>query len=164
MIKHVGRLRLLVILVAGVASLAITATALGAFLTKGTTRDAFASVDVSSPATTSSSSFVNLPGMSVSVTIPAGKTADLFVTFNAELNGCGPINVRAIVDSSATIAAPGAALLFSHTGGSAEAHGFTWMRTAGAGTHSVTIQWLSGGGCSQAFAGVRSLWVTANVH
>ncbi len=164
MVQQVGRLRLLVVLVAAVACLAMAATALGAFVSKGTTRYAFASVNSSSPVTTTSSTFVDLPGMSVSVSIPADKTADLFITFSAELNGCGPIDARAIVDTSASIAAPGAALLFSHTGGSAEAHGFTWMRTVGTGAHTVKIQWLSGGGCDHAFAGVRSLMVTANVH
>jgi hypothetical protein len=163
-IQQVGRRRLLVILIGGVACLAITGTALGAFVTKGTTRYAFASANVSSPTTTASSSFVDMSGMSVSVSIPSGKAADLFITFSSELNGCGPVNVRAIVDTSANIAAPGAALLFSHTGGSAEAHAFTWMRTVGTGSHTVKIQWLSGGGCDHAFAGVRSLFVTANVH
>ena len=164
MFHQIGRLRLLVVLVATVASLAIVATAMGAFVTKGTTRYAFASVNVSSPATTTSSSFVDLPGMSVSVSIPANKTAELFITFSSELNGCGAIYVRAIVGSSANIAAPGAALLFSHTGGSAEAHGFTWMRSVGTGSHTVKIQWQNVGGCTQDFAGVRSLFVTANVH
>jgi hypothetical protein len=163
-VQQVGRVRLLVVALAAVASLAIAATALGAFVSKGTTRYAFASVNVSSPTTSTSNSFVDMSGMSVSVSIPADKTAELFITFSAELNGCNGIYVRAIVDSTANIAAPGAALLFSHTGGSAEAHSFTWMRSVGTGAHTVKIQWQDLTGCSQAFAGVRSLLVTANIH
>ena len=164
MVQQIGRRRLLMISLGVVASLAIAATALGAFVTKGTTRYAFASATVSSPTTTTSTSFVDMSGMSATVSIPADKTAELFITFSAELNGCGPIYARAIVDSSANIASPGAALLFSHTGGSAEAHGFTWMRSVGTGSHTVKIQWQDVGGCDHDFAGVRSLLVTANIH
>ncbi|MDL2336006.1 MAG: hypothetical protein QFC55_08250 [Chloroflexota bacterium] len=102
--------------------------------------------------------------MSVSITIGGTQHANLFIAFNAELNGCGPIYARAIVDSTVNIAAPGAALLFSHTGGGAESHGFTWSSTVGNGSHTVTIQWQDVDGCGVAFAGVRSLFVTANVY
>ena len=168
MLHRIGRVRLIMILAAAVVSLAVAATALGvgpmSFQPKGTTRYAFTSVNVSSPTTTASGSFVDMAGMSVAVTVGAGKQADLFITFSAELNGCGPIYVRAIVDSTANIAAPGAALLFSHTGGSAESHGFTWSRLVDSGAHTVKIQWQDVGGCSHDFAGVRSLFVIANVH
>jgi hypothetical protein len=102
--------------------------------------------------------------MSVAITVGAGKHADLFITFSAELNGCGAVYVRAIVDSPANVAAPGAALHFSHTGGSAETHGFTWSTLVAAGAHTVKIQWQDVTGCDHAFAGVRSLLVTANVY
>ena len=168
MFQRFGRFRLLTALLAVVASLAIGATALGvvpqSFRPDGHARFAFKGVDVSSPTTSSSSAFVDMAGMSVSISIAADHTADLFITFSAELNGCGPIYVRAIVDSTANIAGPGAALHFSHTGGSAETHGFTWSRAVSGGPHVVKIQWQDVGGCDHAFAGVRSLFVTANVH
>ena len=168
MFQRLGRFRLFTALLAGVASLAIGATALGvvpqSFRPDGHARFAFKGVDVSSPTTSTTNAFVDMAGMSVNISIGSAQTADLFITFSAELNGCGPIYVRAIVDSAVNVAAPGAALHFSHTGGSAETHGFTWSRTVSGGSHVVKIQWQDVGGCSQAFAGVRSLYVTANVH
>lgn len=164
MFRGFGHIRLLIALLAIVVSLAITATAAGAFRPSGHARYAFASVDASGPAISTSSSFVDLAGMSVSITIGGTQHANLFIAFSAELNGCGPIVARAVVDSTANIAAPGAAVLFSHVGGSAESHGFTWSSTVGNGSHTVKIQWQDYDGCDHAFAGVRSLFVTANVY
>jgi hypothetical protein len=166
MLHRFGHVRVFMAMVAVVAALAVTATAMGigpfGFRPAGDTRYAFKSVDVSSPATTTSSTYVDMTGMTVSLTTPADKKADLFITFNAELNGCNGLYVRAVVDSN--VAAPGQALLFSHAGGSAEAHGFTWSRSVGPGAHTVRIQWLVLTGCSQGFAGVRTLFVIANIY
>lgn len=167
MLYRSRRLRLFVVGLALSAFLAGAVTAfgvVGAFRPQGHTRYAFQGVDENSPTVSTSSSYEDLAGMSVSFNIGADRHANLFITFSVELNGCGPIFGRAIVDSSANIATPGAALLFSHTGGSAEAHGFTWTSTVGSGPHTVKIQWQDYNGCDHAFAGVRSLYVTANIY
>ena len=164
MFRGFGRIRLLIALLAVLVGLAITGTAAAAFRPAGHARYAFASVDVSGPTTSTSNSFVDMAGMSVSVNVGGTQHANLFITFSGELNGCGPIWVRAIVDSTANVAAPGAALLLYPTGGGAEARGFTWSSTVASGAHTVTIQWQDQDACSQAFASVRSLFVTANVY
>ncbi len=121
------------------------------------------------PQTTTSTSFVAIPNLSTTITVPAGKTADLIMAFSGELNGCSAIEVRAVIDGLA--ASPSFAQVFWPFSGSGSAsHGFTFIGQTGSGVHSVGMQWeqLGGAGCNNpgdhAFISHRSLVLTVNVR
>lgn len=128
----------------------------------GNTRYAFAQAE--DPQTTSSASFVNVPNLGTTFTVPSGRQADVMLAFSGELNGCAAISVRAVVDGNP--ASPSQAQVFwPFSGSGAASHGFTFIaRSVGSGSHNAVIQWLSLGGCDHAFISSRSMMLTANIH
>ena len=114
---------------------------------------------------TTSTTFVDVPGLSMTAKIPAGKKGDVIIQFSGEVNSPSATYVRAMVDS--TIADPnnaGAGVqIFWGVGGGATAQGFNFYDFGvGPGTHTVKMQWegLSG---SQ-FMSNRSMVVFVNIH
>ena len=114
---------------------------------------------------TSSTSFVDLPGLATTFTIPAGKHGDVIIQFSGEVNSPSALYVRTVVDSS--IADPNNAgngpQVFWATSGGATTQGFNFYKFGlAAGSHTVKMQWegLSG---SQ-FMSYRSMIVLVNIH
>jgi hypothetical protein len=131
-----------------------------AFRPAGTTRYAWASANDAQ--NTSSTTMVDMPNMSTTITIPAGKKADLFITFSGAMNTADAGSIRAIIDSSASVAAPGTVQVVWNIAGGAAAHGFTFHKVVGNGDHTVKIQWSTL--TSSTFVSDRSLMVTANIY
>ncbi len=158
--RHSWRDPLLVATAAGYAAATNIQPAL--FLASGTTR--YATATAEDPQNTTSTSFVNIPNLSTTITIGTGKTADLMIDFSGELNGCSAIFVRAVVDGATT--SPSSAQVFWPLAGlGAASHGFTFVKKAvKSGTHTVAIQWQELSNCAQAFISSRSMVVTANIH
>ena len=131
----VGAILLLTATAAGYAAATTIQPAL--FLTSGTTR--YATAVGEDPQTTTSTTFVNIPNLSTTITIGAGKVADLMIDFSGELNGCSAILVRAVVDGVTTT--PSSAQVFWPLAGlGAASHGFTFIKKAvKSGTHTVAV-------------------------
>jgi hypothetical protein len=95
---------------------------------------------------TTSPSFVDLPGASTSVTVPAGSTATLILTFSGEAfclsnTGC---SLRILVNGNEASPIVGEDALFDGIDDSYEAHSIQRVVTGvAAGTHTVTVQWAS---------------------
>lgn len=111
--------------------------------------------------------WVTLPGSTITYTVPTG-TADYFnVAFSAEcrlVNGGAPdnwIRIR-IVDNYGGVLTP----LEPYDGQQAfcsdnnyATHKGNWVRRAGAGTHSLTVQfWIWDGGINNLLSGVIDDW------
>jgi hypothetical protein len=146
-----------------VAGYAFAATINPAFSPAGVTRYAMVQQGPTVTATTTSTTFVNMPGMSVAVSIPSGKTADLIVTFSAQVNSCLAMLVRATVDGSAAL--PSSTQFFWQAGNTgADSRAFTFFQhNVGAGSHTVRIQWAGVTSCANEFVAARSMIVTANI-
>jgi hypothetical protein len=163
------KIRLVMVAVAAVAALSVAGYTFGAginqaFAPAGVTRYAMVQQGPTATATTTSTSFVNMPGMSVAVAIPSGKAADLIVTFSAMVNSCFAMQVRATVDGSAAL--PSSTQFFwqaANTGADSRAFTF-FQQNVGAGSHTVRIQWAGVTSCSSEFVAARSMVVTANIH
>ena len=157
----------------GIAGIAIVAAVFAAgytvaaavapsFVPAGATR--YAMVSKVDTATTSSTSFVSMSGMSTSLSVQSGKSADLIITFSGEVNSCFAMDVRAVVDGSP--ASPSSTQFFWQAGNTgADSRAFTFFsRNIGSGNHTVAIQWAGVTSCSQEFVAARSMVVTANIH
>jgi hypothetical protein len=95
---------LLVVLVSGVVSYAVSAAVPETLLAAGASRYAVTSVSADAPVVTTSRSFVDVPGLSTSITIPAGKTGDVIVLFCGEAHSAaGTVVVRALVGPAAAL-------------------------------------------------------------
>jgi hypothetical protein len=127
----------------------------------GTTRYAMAVGQDSQ--TSTSTTYVNIPNLSVGFSIPSGRSADLMITFSGEVNSCTPIEARAVIDGVAAL--PSETQLFWPDNIGAQSQGFTfWRRNVPAGLHTVAMQWHGLTSCSQQFISNRSMVVTANIH
>ena len=98
---------------------------------------------------TTSTSFVDVPGLTNTFTIASGKKGDLVIQFSGEVNSPSALSVRALVDGSA--ADPNNAgfgpQIFWGVGGGATTQGFNFYKFGvGSGSHTVKMQWdgLSG--------------------
>ncbi len=114
---------------------------------------------------TSSTSFVDLPGLATSFSIPTGKHGDVIIQFSGEVNSPSALYVRTVVDGS--VADPNNAgngpQVFWGVNGGATTQGFNFYKFGlVAGSHTVKLQWrgLSG---SQ-FMSYRSMIVLVNIH
>ena len=146
-----------------VAGYAVAASVVPAsFVTAGTTRYAMVAVNPSSTTTTTSASFVDMPGMSTSISVPAGRVAEVMIDFSGMVNTCDAMYVRAVIDGSA--ASPAYTQFQWNFNGGADSHAFTFVKTVKAGPHTVKMQWHGLTSCSQQFIAARSMIVTANIH
>jgi hypothetical protein len=136
-----------------------------AFTQQGVTRYAMVASDGGSGgnATTASTTYVDMPGMATSISVPTGKTADVIVAFSGMANTCSALYVRAVIDSA--VASPAEVQFMWNLSGGAESHAFTFFGKAKSGAHTVKVQW-KGLSCAsgQQFMAARSMIVTANVH
>jgi hypothetical protein len=148
-----------------VAGYALAASAgIDTFTPQGVTRYAMVASNGGSGnnAITTSTTYVDMPGMATSISVPTGKTADDIVTFSGMANTCDATLVRAVVDTA--VASPAEVqFMWNHSGG-AESHAFTFFRTVKSGLHTVKIQWRGLTSCAQQFMAARSMVVTANIH
>lgn len=138
------------------------AVAPASFVSAGTTRYAMVSRGPLQTATTSSSTYVDIPGMATTISVPANKTAELIITFSGMVNTCDAMYVRAVVDGSAAL--PSETQFQWNFKGGADSHAFTFYTTVKAGSHRVKIQWHGLSTCAQQFIASRSMIVTANIH
>lgn len=113
---------------------------------------------------TTSTSFVDVPALDTTVTVPTGKVADFVIQFSGVVNSPDYMYTRARVDNSN--AQPGDTQIFSKPTSStvgASAHAFNYyLFGVAAGTHRIRIQWKGNGG--QQFMSDRSMIVIANVR
>lgn len=157
---------ILFLLASVVLNQAVSAAVPSAFLTTGTTRYAF--VSTAAATSTTSTSFVNLSGLSTTISIPAGKTADVFILFCGDTVTESFTLVRAVVGGSRAspiemqIREPPADPL-----GGGETGCANFLKTGvPSGTQTVAMQWRGAG----AFPGKqhqmfdRSMVVIANIH
>jgi hypothetical protein len=162
------KLRIVVFAAAALAAATATGYTLAArivpnYVPAGDTRYAMAAATniINSTSTT----FVDIPNMTTLVPVPAGKVADLIITFSGEVNSCTPIELRAFVKDLSASATPSETQLFYPDNIGAQSHGFTFLkRNVSAGNHTVVIQWHGLTNCNQQFISNRSLAVTANIH
>jgi len=143
---------------------AVSAAVPNALLPTGTTRYAF--VRSSSAVSTTSTSFVNLPGLSTSITIPAGKVGDVMVYFCGQTITESFTTVR--VRIGATGGPPSETQIRENTstgGGETQCAQFAKANIP-SGTHTVRMQWRGStffpGDQQQMFE--RSMIVVANIH
>jgi hypothetical protein len=116
--------------------------------------------------TTKSTTWVDMPGMSVSITL--ARTSHLTIIFSAtayvEVLG-NSIMVRAIADAATpdeAIPYPVEIVLTKGTQLTMGTHSFTWnLPDVSAGTHTIKIQWLVSGGTGTGNVADRSLTVIA---
>jgi hypothetical protein len=100
---------------------------------------------------TSSTSYVELPTASASITVPAGAAATLFISFSAEslcTGASGYCTARVVVDGNEAAPVVGNDFAFdstdsgTETGGSWESHAIQRTVTGlAAGAHTVTVQY-----------------------
>ena len=129
----------------------------------GTTRYAMVAKGPLDPIATTSSTFVDITGLSVIIGIPSGKHAELIITFSGEVNTCDAMYVRATVDGAA--AKPAETQLQWNFSGGADSHSFTfYKKDVGPGSHTVAMQWRGLSTCDHQFMDARSMVITANIH
>jgi len=92
-----------------------------------------------------SSTFKQIPGASVVVTVPAGRVQCLLVLFTSIDECDGQCFVRAI-ENGAEMDPQDSLHSYSHFEDFPEAHAFSWVRRVGAGQHTIVIQRRSTGG------------------
>jgi len=160
---HVGLAVVTVAAAVFLAGYAVAGAVAPTFVSPGTTRYAMVARGPLDGISTTSSTFVDITGLSVIIGIPSGKHAELIVTFSGEVNTCDAMYVRATVDGAAAV--PGYAQLQVAEGGGADSHSFTFYKTAvGPGPHTVAMQWRGLSTCDHQFMAARSMIVTANIH
>lgn len=136
----------LVALIAAVpAFAAVTHTAKGIFKTIVVTE--------TNAQSTNSTSYVNLPGASATITVPAGKIHLVNVRFSAESYCFGSTSdagnwcsVRILVDGTEMLPNSGFDFAFNANGNADdfwEGHAMERTLVVGAGTHTVTVQWAN---------------------
>jgi hypothetical protein len=111
------------------------------------------SVTETTAQTTSSTSFVDLPGATTSIGVPAGERALILVRFSGESactqTGAGSnwCSVRILVDTTEANPAAGLDFAFDSTNGgnettgSWESHSMDRSLSVGPGLHTVKVQW-----------------------
>jgi hypothetical protein len=112
---------------------------------------AFGSATGVGATTTSSTTFADLPGASTTVTVPAGATATLFISFSAESacsGAAGYCTARVVVDGNEAAPVVGNDFAFDSTDGATEgtssweSHAMERVVTGlAAGAHTVTVQY-----------------------
>jgi hypothetical protein len=114
---------------------------------------------------TSSTTFVDVPGLSTTFSIPSGKKGDVIIQFSGEVNSPSAMNVRALVDVSAADpnnAGNGPQIFWGVSGG-ATTQGFNFYKFGvGSGSHIVKMQWDGDSGSQ--FMIFRSMIVFVNIH
>jgi hypothetical protein len=109
---------------------------------------------------TSSTSYVNVPGMKLTIEAPIG--TNLVITFTTECNinpGTSRLNVRLIVDGSAVSPKE---VAFTNDGVMGT-RSFTWIKHVTKGTHTIKVKWRTTVSVL-CWMGVRSLVVLANSY
>jgi len=100
--------------------------------------------------TTSSTSFVSLPGASANVTVPAGKFQLVNVRFSAESycfssSTTGWCSVRILADGTEMLPNSGEDFAFDASGTADdfwEGHAMERTLVLGQGTHNISVQWV----------------------
>lgn len=154
----------LVVLTSAVVSYAVSAAVPQALLPAGSSRYAFAGANTGTPTSTTSTTFVDLSGLTTTVKIPSGKKGDVFVLFCSETRPNGDFaNVRALIGGVDSM--PGETTLREGTSSQPEeSQCANFARTGvSAGTKTVTIQWRSVGG-AEITAYARSMIVLVNIR
>ena len=138
----------------------VHAQALGPlFAPKGQVRFAYA-FDTNA-INTSSTTFVDVPSLAATVTIPKRKVADVLILFSGEMNSPSALYVQAAVDGIA--ADPGAGVqAFWGVGGGATSQSFNFHSVIGQGTHTITMQWAGLSGSQ--FMNMRSMTIILNLR
>jgi hypothetical protein len=107
-----------------------------------------------------STGFVPIPGLSIPITIPHGKVADVKILFSGEMNSGDAEYVTAVVDGFQT--SPGIVQAGWNFGGGATSQGANFATVIGEGNHTIEMQW--GGLGHQQFMSMRSMTVIVNVR
>ena len=97
------------VVAASAAGYALAANLAVSELPAGSTR--YAMVAAQDSQQTTSTTFVNIPSLSATIAIPSGKVGDLIIDFSGEVNSCGALYVRAVIDGSSGLTLVSAALL-----------------------------------------------------
>jgi len=123
-----------------------------------------ASLTASDPITTTASfrtGFVAIPGLTMPISIPRGKLADIKILFTGEMNSADAEFVSAVVDGFQ--APPGVVQAFwAFEGGGATSQAANYSLTIGSGDHTIEMQWGGLGG--QQFMSNRSMTVIVNLR
>lgn len=113
--------------------------------------------------TTPLSTPVDIPNLSTSFTVPAGKTADIVIIFSGTVATGQAAFVRPLIDGVSTEPQGLTQIAFSNTGtDGASSHGFTfYKKNVSAGNHLVRMQWAGSQG--EQLMTSRSMVVLVNV-
>ena len=106
------------------------------------------------------SGFVAVPGMTIPVTVPNGKVADVTILFTGEMNSPDAEYVSAVIDGGAL--SPGAVQAFWKNNGGATSQAATFTGIVPAGNHFIQMQWGGLGG--QQFMSLRTMTVLLNLR
>lgn len=128
------------------------------FAPKGQVRLAYTAAV--NPINTTATSFVDLPNLAATVTIPKGKVADVVVLFSGMMNSPSALYVRSVI--GAAEASPGPFQAFWGVNGGATTQSANFSGFLGEGTHTIKMQWrgLSG----QQFMSIRNMTILLNLR
>lgn len=142
---------------------AVSAAMPGALLAAGTTRYAFVSAVAQTD--TASTSFVNLPGLSTTISIPAGKTADVFILFCGDTVTTNFTSVRALVGGSRATPAEAWIREPAASGGGNETGCANFLKKdVPSGTQTIAMQWRGSSAAAWHSMFDRTMVVIANIH
>ena len=154
---------LIVILLSAAISYAVSASTKVSLLPTGSTRYALDveenQLNVGAPVTWEPTL------LSTSVTVPAGKTADVTVLFCAAANAAGSFTkVRAKIGGALLLPSDGGGgISFAANNATVESHCMNFTRkNVPQGTKTVQIQWYNGAAGAQLFS--RHMFVILNIH
>jgi hypothetical protein len=154
---------LLLVLASGAVGFAASAAvSTPAVLPVGTTQ--YYVVQSTTYASTTVGTYATMPGLTTSITIPGGKTADVMVLVCGEswaVESASALFVRAKI--AGNVATP-VDYEFT-TSGDIETHcGTFWKLGVGSGTKTVKAEWRSSNPGILVFLDNRSMIVTVNIH
>jgi len=152
---------LIVVATSGVVSYVVSASVPDSLVAAGATR--YAMVSSSTQRSTSSMSYENLPGMSTSIGIPAGKVGDIMIQFCGGALAGTQMFIRALIGG--VTATPTNVLLIGQTTEALQQSqcAIFYMTTVKAGTRTVNMQWRSAFGAPQNIF-QDTMIVTVNIH
>lgn len=151
------------VLVSSLISYAVSAAAPQSLLVSGSTRYAF--VQATGPVSTTSSTFSDVNGLSTSINVPAGKTADIIVLWCGMVSTNSYLLVRGMI--AGTAGTPAYMQAAKDLAGGAQTHCATFYRGGvAAGTRYVKVQWAAHASFDGTLQSMwnRSMFVILNIH
>ena len=154
---------IVIVLLNQAAGYAVHAAMPDAFRPAGTTR--YAVVSASDEVSTSSYGWVNIPGLSQSITIPSGKRGDIMILFCGVIKvSTSPMNQWVSAQVGGSRATPSAVLLETTALARESRCSNFYKLNVAAGTKTVRMQWSIDSPAATQYLTERSMIVIVNIH